>query len=105
MHESNQVATPMHSTYKLTKISSTNFSDPFLYRSVVDALQYATITRPNIVYAVNKVCQYMEFPLEAHWMTVKRILRYLKCAIGHGFHLYPHSPQVTNSLQVFYEVD
>lgn len=29
-------------------------SDPILYRQIVGALQYATITRPNIFFAVNR---------------------------------------------------
>ncbi|PNX65249.1 hypothetical protein L195_g054448 [Trifolium pratense] len=29
---------------------------------------------------LNKVCQFMSHPLEAHWLAVKRILRYLKGA-------------------------
>ncbi|RZB80750.1 N-terminal acetyltransferase B complex auxiliary subunit NAA25 isoform C [Glycine soja] len=47
-------------------------------KSVVGALQYATLTRPEISDAVNKVCQYMANPLDSHWAVVKRILRYLK---------------------------
>lgn len=87
----------MQSTRKLNKTSSTALSDPFLYRSVVGALQYATITRPDIAYAVNKVYQYMAFSLEAHWVAVKRILRYLNGTLGHGLHLSPHSPQAIPS--------
>ncbi|KAL5772667.1 hypothetical protein ACOSQ2_012591 [Xanthoceras sorbifolium] len=48
------------------------------YWSIVGALQYATITRPDIAYAVNKVCQFMQAPMDEHWKAVKRILRYLK---------------------------
>ncbi|MCI16776.1 retrovirus-related pol polyprotein from transposon TNT 1-94 [Trifolium medium] len=41
-------------------------------------LQYGTITCPDISFSVNKVCQFMAQTTEAHWQTVKRILRYLK---------------------------
>lgn len=34
------------------------------YRSVVGALQYITITRTEIYFSVNKVCQYMEKPMD-----------------------------------------
>ncbi|KAL6334751.1 hypothetical protein AAG906_021410 [Vitis piasezkii] len=47
------------------------------YRSVVGALQYITITRPEIAFSVNKVCQFMQKPLDTHWKVIKRILRYL----------------------------
>nr|KYP58783.1 hypothetical protein KK1_014205 [Cajanus cajan] len=63
----------MISGCKLSKIGSEKFLDVSLYRSVVGALQYATITRPKINFFVNKVCQFMSNPLEQHWSTVKRI--------------------------------
>jgi len=38
-------------------IQSTNlFSDPTCFHQIVSALQYLTFTRPDICYAVNKVC-------------------------------------------------
>jgi len=60
-------------------------------RSVVGALQYATITRPGISFSINKVCQIMKEPLEHHWVAVKRILRYLKGTLSCGLHLKPAS--------------
>ncbi|CAM8882543.1 unnamed protein product [Rhodiola kirilowii] len=67
------------------------FSDPKLYRQIVGSLQYATITRPEIAYAVNCVCQYMHAPTSLHWQAVKRILRYLKCTLHHMLHFQPTS--------------
>uniref|UniRef100_A0A803PCM2 Reverse transcriptase Ty1/copia-type domain-containing protein n=1 Tax=Cannabis sativa TaxID=3483 RepID=A0A803PCM2_CANSA len=49
--------------------------NPQVYRSIVGALQYQTITRPKISFSVNKVCQFMANPLNTHWNVVKRILR------------------------------
>jgi len=40
-------------------LSGDHLPDAHLYRSVVGALQYVTITRPEISYAVNRVCQFM----------------------------------------------
>ena len=56
------------------------------FRSLVGALQYATVTRPEISFAVSKVSQFMHNPLESHWKTVKRILRYLKHTLDFGVH-------------------
>ncbi|KAB2629181.1 hypothetical protein D8674_033976 [Pyrus ussuriensis x Pyrus communis] len=60
------------------------YSHPEQYRMVVGALQYLTITRPDLSYAVNQVCQFMHMPRTTHWMAVKRILRYLKATHDHG---------------------
>jgi histone deacetylase 1/2 len=51
--------TPMSSTEKLSKVEGHALSeeDATKYRSTVGALQYLTLTRPDISYAVNKVCQ------------------------------------------------
>jgi hypothetical protein len=49
------------------------------YASVVGSLMYAMIcTHPDICYTVRLVSQYQSNPGQKHWMTVKRILRYLK---------------------------
>nr|KYP49046.1 Copia protein [Cajanus cajan] len=69
--------------------TGTLFDDPTLYRSVVGALQYATITRPEIAFSVNKVSQFMCSPMEEHWKVVKRILRYLKGTLKHGLVFTP----------------
>ena len=69
------------------------------------ALQYATLTRPEISYAVNKVCQYMANPLDSHWAVVKRILRYLKGTIFHGLFLQPASVSKPMALYAFCDAD
>ncbi|GKB75368.1 nucleotide-binding alpha-beta plait domain-containing protein [Tanacetum coccineum] len=53
-------------------------------RCVVGSLQYVTLSRPDIAFVVNKVCQYMHAPIENHWSVVKRILRYLHGTVEHG---------------------
>jgi hypothetical protein len=49
------ISTLMATTPALTKFDGESMLDPYLYRSIVGALQYATITRPDIAFAVNKV--------------------------------------------------
>jgi histone deacetylase 1/2 len=58
--------------------------DSTRYRSVVGALQYLTLTRPDISFSVNKVCQYLHAPTTIHWTAVKRILRYIKDTLTVG---------------------
>ncbi|XP_026410388.1 uncharacterized protein LOC113305581 [Papaver somniferum] len=75
-------ATPFNSS--IVADSSRPFEDPVLYRITVGALQYVTITRPDIAFAVNKACQKMQLPSIADRSVVKRILRYLVGTISYG---------------------
>lgn len=52
----------MTSGLKLSAFSSDLVKAVNFYRSIVGELQYITITRPEITYSVNKVCQFMENP-------------------------------------------
>ena len=54
------------------------------YRQVVGALQYCTITRPDIAYSVNQLCQFMHSPTSLNWIASRRVLRYLKGSVDHG---------------------
>lgn len=75
MTKANGVSTPMFNTCKLCKHGDDNLLDLFLYISTMDTLQCVTLTRSDIVFCVNKACQYMYDPLESHWSIVKRVLR------------------------------
>ncbi|XP_068466265.1 uncharacterized mitochondrial protein AtMg00810-like [Phaseolus vulgaris] len=86
--------TPMISSMRLTRDGTTTVDDSSLYRSVVGSLQYILITRPELSYSVNKVCQYLHNPQLHHWKAVKRILRYLVGTQSHGLLLQP-SPHLT----------
>ena len=64
-----------------------NAEDSTKYRSVVGALQYLTLTRPDLAYSVNKVCQFLHSPTTVHWSAVKRILRYVRYSAGVGLRI------------------
>lgn len=71
------------------RLSSTKgelLPDPTEYRRVVGALQYCTISHPDIAYAMSQLCQFMHNPHEPHWVAVKRVLRYLKGSIDYGLY-------------------
>ncbi|XP_068634566.1 uncharacterized mitochondrial protein AtMg00810-like [Aristolochia californica] len=83
---------PVHTPMVVSQYLSSNgqsFSDPTLYHSLVGALQYLTITRPDIAHAVNSVSQFLHSPTADHFLAVKRILRYVKGTLHYGltFHL------------------
>ncbi|KAK1642839.1 hypothetical protein QYE76_060644 [Lolium multiflorum] len=78
--------TPLSSSEKISAHQGDPLGpdDSSKYRSIVGALQYLTLTRPDISYAVNKVCQYLHAPTTVHWTAAKRILRYVKHTLTVG---------------------
>jgi hypothetical protein len=91
MTDCKPASTPIATTPLLTSTSTDLLSDPTPYRSLVGALQYATFTKPDITFAVNRVCQFMHKPSPAHFVAAKRILRYLKGTLDRGL-LFQPSP-------------
>ncbi|CAL9023393.1 unnamed protein product [Prunus brigantina] len=91
MHEAKPVSTPTISGKRFSITDGDPLPDATEYRSVVGALQYLTLTRPDIAFAVNQVCQFMHRPTIVHWIAVKRILRYLNGTISHGLFYRPSS--------------
>lgn len=58
--------------------------DSTRFRSNVGALQYLTLTRLDLSFPINKVCQFLHAPTTCHWTAVKRILRYMQYTAGTG---------------------
>ena len=80
------VDTPI-STSKVTILLDPLFSDPTQFPQIMGVLQYLTFTRPDICFAVNRVCQFMHAPTDSHWGVVKRILFYLRGTTTYGLHI------------------
>lgn len=103
---------PMSSSSSLSLAYNPAFSDPVKYRQVVGALQYVTLSRPDIAFVVNKVCQFMHAPTQFHWAAVKRILRYLRGTVNCGLLIRQASSlalqafsDATSSLVAFSDAD
>lgn len=75
MIDAKPVSSPMSASQKLSLLSSAPYSNPSNYRSLVGALQYLSLTQPDISFAINKICQFMRKPTEEYWIAVKQILR------------------------------
>jgi hypothetical protein len=73
------VCTPLVTSEKLSINSGATLSDEdaTCYKSIVGGLQYLTLTRPDVSFAVNLACQFLHAPTELHMVAVKRILRYV----------------------------
>ena len=78
------VDSPMDPNMKLLPGQGEPFTDPGRYRRLVGRLNYLTITRPDISFAVSVVSQFLQSPCTSHWNAVVRILRYVKSAPGKG---------------------
>ncbi|XP_073367905.1 uncharacterized protein [Aegilops tauschii subsp. strangulata] len=68
MLQCKSATTPMSATDKLTALAGDLLApeDATEYRSIVGGLQYLLITRPDISFAVNRVCQYLHAPRDSH---------------------------------------
>nr|XP_020148786.1 uncharacterized mitochondrial protein AtMg00810-like [Aegilops tauschii subsp. strangulata] len=81
-------ATPVDTKAELSATDGSPASNAAFYRSIVGALQYLTLTRPEIQYAVQQLCLHMHAPRDVHWAAVKRILRYICGTMDLGVMLY-----------------
>jgi hypothetical protein len=65
--------TPLATSVKISAHEGEPFTseESTKYRSIVGALQYLTLTRPDISFSINKVCQYLHSPTSIHWTAVK----------------------------------
>ncbi|KAK2966557.1 hypothetical protein RJ640_014526 [Escallonia rubra] len=97
-----EVNTPMCTSSALTLHDGSSHVDPTPYRKLVGALQYLSLTRPDVCFAVNRLSQFMHSPTALHWTALKRILRYLKATIHHGLYLRRGTPL---TLQAFSDSD
>lgn len=94
--------TPMVPNLKMSNTDGDLIPDQELYRKIVGKLMYLTITRPDITFAVNKLCQYSSAPRTSHLKAVYRVLQYIKGTLGHGL-FYSAEPDL--ALKGFADAD
>lgn len=66
--------------------------DPTMFRQLVRSLNYLTITRPNISFAIQQVSQFIQAPRHLHLAIVHRIIRYLIGSPSRGLFFPTSSP-------------
>ena len=81
-------STPLDPNVLLTPFDGVPLNDPTLYRQLVGILIYLTVTRPDIMYVVHIVSQFMTAPCTIYFTVVLRIIRYIKDSLGHGLHFF-----------------
>jgi hypothetical protein len=70
--------------------------DTTKYRSMVGGLQYLMLTRPDLAFSINKVCQYLHCLTTVHLTAVKRILRFVKGTIDMGLKIVKSSSNLVS---------
>ena len=88
MLDCSPMPTPLPLQLNRVPDQDTPFSEPTYFRSLAGKLQYLTLTRPDIQFAINFVCQKMHTPTVSDFQLLKRILRYLKGTINMGLTLH-----------------
>ena len=78
MENSKPTKTPCCPNVLLTPFDGYVLPDPSEYRSMVDALQYLTFTRPDLAFSVHQLCQFMHHPTTSHLEAAKRVLCYVR---------------------------
>lgn len=94
---------PMDPSLKLAQHSPEPLlEDGSVYRRLIGKMMYLTITRPDITFAINKLCQFSSAPKASHLQAAYKVLHYLKGTIGLGL-FYSASSDFT--LQAFTDAD
>uniref|UniRef100_A0A3Q7IGA5 Reverse transcriptase Ty1/copia-type domain-containing protein n=1 Tax=Solanum lycopersicum TaxID=4081 RepID=A0A3Q7IGA5_SOLLC len=74
----------MYRNIKLVLGQRELLEDPGRYQRPVGKLNYLTITRSDISFAITVVIQFLQAPCKDHWDAVIRILKYIKRAPEQG---------------------
>ena len=91
MSSCKHASTPVDTKSKLSCTSRKPLVTPSFYRKLVGALQYLTFTWPDMSYAVQQLCLFMQDPKEPHFNAMKCVHRYLQGTLSFGMHLYSTS--------------
>ena len=71
MSGAKDVSTPLSTTQSLKLLDGTTNVDSTEFRRIIGSLQYVSLTRPDISFAVNKLSQFMHKPTTTHFTATK----------------------------------
>ena len=98
MYDCNLMPTPLPlQLFSDNQMAQEMFPQPSYFQSLAGKLQYLTLTRPNIQFAVNFVCLRMHQPTQSDFNLLKRILRHLKGTMAFGIHINKNSTLVVSA--------
>jgi hypothetical protein len=67
-------------------------TDQLRYSQIIGSLMYlASVTRPDISFAVSKLSRFMSNPGIDHWHALERVMRYLCGTMSYGIHYLGHA--------------
>ncbi|KAH9780093.1 protein kinase domain-containing protein [Citrus sinensis] len=92
LHNASPMDTPLEVNTKYSSKEGKVISNPTIYRQLVGSLNYLTITRSNISFAIQQVSQFMQHPRHLNLVVVHRILRYLRRTPSRGLFFPAGSP-------------
>ncbi|XP_047259138.1 uncharacterized mitochondrial protein AtMg00810-like [Capsicum annuum] len=86
------VDTPLEFNAKYRQEEADLLPNPTIFQQLVGSLNFLTITRPGISFAVQQVSQFMQAPRHLHLVAVYRIIRYLRGTSNRGLFFPSGSP-------------
>ncbi|XP_049414776.1 uncharacterized protein LOC125877559 [Solanum stenotomum] len=113
LSSSRPVGAPIEINHKLTIVEfdmqfpSENendklLDDPRVYQKLVGKLFYLTMTKPDTVFAVQLLSQFMHSPKTSHMKAAIRVVRYVKQSLGLGILM---SSNATDQLTTYCDAD
>jgi hypothetical protein len=84
MEDYRSMTTPMVTNVKKVITSDSGLVDPRIYTQMIGCLMYLVNTNPDICFVVNTLSHFMVDPRQVHWISVKHVLRNLRCIVEYG---------------------
>ncbi|PKU83306.1 Retrovirus-related Pol polyprotein from transposon TNT 1-94 [Dendrobium catenatum] len=78
LQDSKPASTPISPSGTRNAPLLTPYDNPTQFRQLASSLHYLTITRPDLSFAVNIICQSLQNPTIHDYTRLKRLLRYVK---------------------------